>query len=80
GYKVLEREPVRFKYRGATITAAALPSAGGVALAQALGMLEMLPVVRLGEPATDHLVAEALRRAFRDRELYLGDPGFVDVP
>ena len=79
-YKVIEREPVRFKYRGATITAAALPSAGGVALAQALGMLEMLPVARPGEPGTDHLVAEALRRVFRDRERYLGDPGFVDVP
>ena len=79
-YKVTEREPVRFKYRGATITTAALPSAGGVALAQALGMLETLPIAKLGEPATDHLVVEALRRAFRDRERYLGDPGFVDVP
>jgi gamma-glutamyltranspeptidase/glutathione hydrolase len=79
-YKVIEREPVRFKYRGALITSAALPSAGGMALAQTLGMLQMLPFGRLSEPATDHLVAEALRRAFRDRERYLGDPGFVEVP
>lgn len=79
-YKVIEREPVRFKYRGATITAAALPSAGGIALAQSLGMLEAYSLDRVGEPATDHLVVESLRRAFRDRERYLGDPDFVLVP
>lgn len=79
-YKVIEREPVRFRYRGATITAAALPSAGGIALAQSLGMLEPYSLDRVGEPATDHLVVEALRRAFRDRERYLGDPDFVRVP
>lgn len=79
-YRVVERAPVRFTYRGAVITAAALPSAGGVALAQTLGMLERLPPVRIGEPAGDHLVAEALRRAFRDRTRYLGDPDFVAPP
>jgi gamma-glutamyltranspeptidase/glutathione hydrolase len=80
GYRVLEREPVRFSYRGASITAAALPSAGGVTLAQALGMLERFQLGKLGEPATDHLVVEALRRAFRDRGSYLADPGFMPVP
>jgi gamma-glutamyltranspeptidase/glutathione hydrolase len=79
-YAVKEREPVRFSFRGAKITAAALPSAGGIALAQSLAMLESLPVERIGEPATDHLVVEALRRAFQDRARYLGDPDFVRVP
>lgn len=80
GYKVIEREPVRFRYRGATITAAALPSAGGIALAQALGMLERFSSARIGSPETDHLVIEALRRAFHDRVRYLADPDFVTVP
>jgi gamma-glutamyltranspeptidase/glutathione hydrolase len=80
GYVVQEREPVRFTFRGAKITAAALPSAGGIARAQSLHILERLPVERVGEPATDHLVVEALRRAFQDRARYLGDPDFVRVP
>jgi gamma-glutamyltranspeptidase/glutathione hydrolase len=79
-YKVIEREPVRFKYRGATVTAAALPSAGGIALAESLGILEGFSLDRIGEPATDHLVIEALRRAFHDRARYLGDPDFVRPP
>lgn len=79
-YKVVERAPVRFKFRGATVTAASLPSAGGIALAQALAMLERLPLEAIGQPATDHLVLEALRRAFQDRARYLGDPDFVAVP
>ena len=79
-YRVKEREPVRFSFRGARITAAALPSAGGVALAQSLGMIERLGIGRVGDPGTDHLVVEALRRAFHDRARYLGDPDFVEVP
>lgn len=79
-YRVVEREPVRFTYRGARVSAAALPSGGGVALAQALGMLERLPLEKIGDPASDHLVIEVLRRAFRDRTRYLADPDFVKVP
>ena len=77
-YRVVEREPVRFQYRGATITAAALPSAGGIALAQALGMLERFAPAdarRARRPITSSI--EALRRAFHDRARYLGDPDFV---
>ena len=78
-YKIVEREPVQFNYRGVTITAASLPSAGGIALAQCLAMLERFKPGRIGEPSTDHLVVETLRRAFQDR-LRLGDPDFVSVP
>ncbi|HZN26798.1 MAG TPA: gamma-glutamyltransferase [Burkholderiales bacterium] len=80
GYKVVERQPVRFTYRGATVTAAALPSAGGIALAQTLGMLERFSLGAIGTPTTDHLVVEALRRAFHDRARYLADSDFVAVP
>ena len=78
-YKIVEREPVQINYRGVTITSASLPSAGGIALAQCLGMLERFKLGRIGEPSTDHLVIETLRRAFRDR-LLLGDPDFASIP
>jgi gamma-glutamyltranspeptidase/glutathione hydrolase len=80
GYRIIEREPLRFQYRGATITTAALPSAGGIALAQCLQMLERFEVRDARAPRDAHLVVEALRRAFRDRAAHLGDPGFVAVP
>ncbi|MBI4203937.1 MAG: gamma-glutamyltransferase [Betaproteobacteria bacterium] len=79
-YRVVERAPIRFTYRGATITAAALPSAGGIALAQSLGMLERFPSASPGNPGHAHLVVEALRRAFQDRARYLGDSDFKPVP
>jgi gamma-glutamyltranspeptidase/glutathione hydrolase len=79
-YRVIERRPVRFRYRGATIVAASLPSAGGIALAQALNMLEHFETFDPQTPAGAHLVIEVLRRAFRDRALYLGDSDFVTVP
>jgi gamma-glutamyltranspeptidase/glutathione hydrolase len=79
-YRVIEREPVKFRYRGALITTAALPSAGGIALAQCLGILESFSLGQLGEPSADHLVIEVLRRAFHDRARYLADPDYVQVP
>lgn len=79
-YNVVERAPLRFTYRGATVTSAPPPSAGGVALAQAMGMLEEHALERVGTSSTDHLIVEALRRAFRDRGRYLGDPDFAQVP
>jgi len=80
GYRVAERAPLRFRYRGASITTATLPSAGGVALAQSLQMLERFEAGDAREPREAHLVIEALRRAFRDRATYLGDTDFVKVP
>ena len=78
-YRVVEREPMRVKYRGATITAAALPSAGGIALMQAFGMLEHLKLTGVSDAESAHTVAEVLRRVFRDR-IQLGDPDQVNVP
>ena len=79
-YRVVERQPLRFQYRGATVTTAALPSAGGIALAQCLNMLERYDLADRHTPETAHLVVEALRRAFHDRALHLGDGDFVAVP
>ncbi len=79
-YKIVERAPVRFTYRGATIVSAALPSSGGVTLAQTLNILEQFPLGDARDPANAHLVIEALRRGFQDRMRYLGDSDFVKVP
>jgi len=80
GYRVVERAPLRFQYRGALVTTATLPSAGGIALAQCLQMLERFEMVGSRSPRDAHLVIEALRRAFRDRAALLGDADFGAVP
>lgn len=80
GYQVIERPPQRVRYRGAQLTTASLPSAGGVVLAQCLGMLQALPPATPGSPEEAHLVAEVLRRAFQDRARHLGDPAFHTAP
>jgi gamma-glutamyltranspeptidase/glutathione hydrolase len=78
-YRIVEREPMRIAYRGAAVTTAALPSAGGIALTQALGMLEHLNPAGVSDAESAHAIAEVLRRAFHDR-LQLGDADFVNVP
>ena len=80
GYQVREREPIRFRYRGWAITTAPPPSSGGVALAQMLQILEGWDLAQLDQADRVHLVTEAMRRAYRDRTIYLGDPDFVKVP
>lgn len=75
-YRVVEREPIRISFRGARITTATLPSAGGVALTQALGMLEHVKLDGVLDSQSAHLISEVLRRVFRDRQ-YLGDPDHV---
>ncbi|MCA3070724.1 MAG: gamma-glutamyltransferase [Rhodocyclaceae bacterium] len=79
-YAVVERPPMRFEYRGATITAAALPSSGGVVIAQSLAMLSRFGALEHRSPAGAHLVSEALRRAFDERARWLGDPDYDPVP
>ena len=80
GYEVREREPIEFDYRDWHVVTAPPPSSGGVALAQMLQILEGWDLSELGEAERTHLVVEAMRRAFRDRTIYLGDPDFVEVP
>jgi len=76
------REPVRGTYRGLEVLSFPPPSSGGVALVQMLNVLEGFPLSArgAGSSASWHLVAEAMKLAFADRQAYLGDPDFVDVP
>ncbi len=79
-YRIIERAPLSANYRGARIVTVPPPSAGGVALITMLNMLEAASYGAATPPARNHLVVESMRRAFRDRALYLGDPDFVSVP
>ncbi len=79
-YRAIEREPLRGEYRGIRIVSAPPPSSGGVALVEILNTLSAYNLNLTDSVTAKHLVIEAERRAYRDRDLYLGDPGFVDIP
>lgn len=81
-YTAAWREPIRFSYRGRQIISMPPPSSGGLLLAQILGMLEGDDLAKLGyhTPRMMHLVTELERRAYADRNAYLGDPDFVKNP
>jgi len=80
GYRVRERVPLRFTYRGWRVTTAPPPSSGGVALAEILQTASGWELARLDPAHRTHVLVEAMRRAYRDRTIYLGDPDFVKVP
>ncbi|HEY5973057.1 MAG TPA: gamma-glutamyltransferase [Pseudoxanthomonas sp.] len=79
-YRVKERTPIRFDYRGWKIVTAPPPSSGGIALAEMLQILEPYDLQKLDEAQRVHLVVESMRRAYRDRTFFLGDPDFTDIP
>ena len=81
-YEAREREPVRGTYRGYDIVSMAPPSSGGTALVEMLNVLEGFDVAAMGPrtPETAHHLIEAMRRAFRDRAVFLADPDFAEVP
>lgn len=79
-YRVVEREPLVFRHGVRTVITAPPPSSGGVALAQTLQMLDGFDWSKQGEIQQLHLRIEAMRRAYRDRAIFLGDPDFVEVP
>ncbi len=79
-YRVVERAPVYAHYRGYRLVGAAPPSSGGVALAQMLNMLSGYRLETLAPADRLHYIVETMRRAYRDRARYLGDPDFFAVP
>jgi len=79
-YQLIEREPVRFQYQGFEWISAALPSSGGITLAETLGILKDDKLDKLSEVERTHLLIEAMKLAYRDRNQNLGDSDFVDIP
>lgn len=81
GYRPLWREPVTTTYRGYTLYSMPPSSSGGVTLATMLAMMEGFgPLPPFGSTALLHRETEVMRRAFMDRNRYLGDPAFVEAP
>ncbi len=79
-YKVIERKPIKGEYHGMRITSAPPPSSGGIALLEIFNTLSEFDLLRTSKVTQTHLIVESMRRAYRDRAQYLGDPDFFDVP
>ena len=81
-YRAKERPPVCGAYRVYRICGMGPPSSGATTVLQILGMLERFDMKKLGKdsPVAWHLIGEAMLLAYADREQYLGDRDFVDVP
>ncbi|MEO8091049.1 MAG: gamma-glutamyltransferase [Gemmatimonadales bacterium] len=81
GYRAIWRNPIEISYRGHTIYSMPPASSGGVTMGEILNIMEGYdPLPPFGSTALMHREAEAMRRAFTDRNHYLGDPGFVQNP
>jgi gamma-glutamyltranspeptidase/glutathione hydrolase len=81
-YRAVERAPLRGRYHGYDIVSMPPPSSGGTHLIEILNILEGYDLRKAGpaSPQTAHILIEAMKRAYADRAVYLGDPDFVTVP
>lgn len=79
-YEARIRQPVRSTYRGYEIYGMPAPSSGGIAIAQALNMLETFDLAGKPRAEIEHIYLEASRLAFADRNAYVADEEFVDMP
>lgn len=81
-YAVRELKPITCNYRGYEITSSPPPSSGGVIICEILNVLEFYPLSYLGAGSAEtvHVMVEAMRHAYVDRNSALGDPDFVDNP
>lgn len=81
-YTVEESRPIHCSYRGYNVASAAPPSSGGVTLCEILGITQPFPIRSWGwnSARSAHVIVEAERRAYADRNAYLGDPAFVRNP
>ncbi len=81
-YQVVQRQPIYGDYRGYKVVMMPPPSSGGVHILQILNILSHWDIAKMGQDSAQeiHYFAEAAKRAYADREKYLGDPAFVTVP
>ena len=79
-YKVAERKPIVFDYKGNEVVSMPLPSSGGILLAQMLKMAsyENLEKYQQNSAEAVQIMVEAERRAFADRAEFMGDPNFIE--
>ncbi|SJZ92579.1 gamma-glutamyltransferase [Consotaella salsifontis] len=81
-YSIDETDPVRCTYRGYAVISSPPPSSGGTTICEILGVVGAYPLDKLGFHSAEsvHLMVEAMRHAYVDRNFSLGDPAFVDNP
>jgi gamma-glutamyltranspeptidase/glutathione hydrolase len=81
-YRATPRDPLCFQYRVYRICGMGPPSSGGTTVFAILGMLEGFDLRAMGpeNPMSWHLLSEAMHLAYADRDAYVADPDFVDVP
>jgi gamma-glutamyltranspeptidase / glutathione hydrolase len=81
-YRTIRRVPIKSEYRGYEIFGPPPPSVAGIHITEMLNILEEFDVAELGfgTPDSIHLLLEAMKKAFADRNRYTGDPDFVEVP
>jgi gamma-glutamyltranspeptidase / glutathione hydrolase len=81
-YESIWREPITYKYKGYKIISMAPPSSGGITLGQILKMVEPYDLKKMGYHSTKYIqvLVEAERRAYADRNHFLGDPDFAKIP
>jgi gamma-glutamyltranspeptidase/glutathione hydrolase len=81
-YHAVERQPIAFSYHGYEVLTMPPPSGGGIVLRQILGAADLLGLHRLDWDSSErvHLYIEILRRTYADRNRWLGDPDFVQIP
>lgn len=81
-YEAKWRQPIIFKYKDLKIISMSPPSSGGVTMNQIFKMIEPYDISEFGHNSTEaiQLFTEASRRAYADRNYFLGDPDFVDIP
>ncbi len=79
-YEVKLRSPDIVVYKGMKLVSASLPSSGGLVLSEIMLMLAEFDLEKMDQVQRIHHIVEAMRRAYRDRAEYMGDPDFIDVP
>ena len=79
-YQALIRQPLQTRYKNLQLVLPPLPTSGGLVMSQVLAMLEQRAVPLMDDADSMHLVIEVMRRAYRDRAIYMGDPAFSQVP
>lgn len=81
-YEAKWREPIRFKYNELEIISMAPPSSGGITLGQIMKMIAPFSISEMGHNSVEtiQIITEAERRAYADRNYFLGDPDFVEIP
>lgn len=81
-YSIEELNPIRCNYRGYTVVSSPPPSSGGIILCEMLNILENDPIKKFDyrSPERTHLIIEAMRFGFHDRNSKFGDPHFVKIP